>query len=169
MALYEHVFICRQDISQQQVEELTEQFTAILGDNGGRVAKTEYWGLRNLAYRVKKNRKGHYSLLNINAPHTAVAEMERQMGLNDDVLRFLTLRVDEHDMEDSPPLQNKGRDRDDRRDRRHTAGEAAQLEDEADEVIDDMDAPPIEDVPEDMSEKLLEDTSENTNEGETEE
>lgn len=166
MALYEHVFICRQDISQQQVEGLTEQFTAILGDNGGHVAKTEYWGLRNLAYRVKKNRKGHYSLLNIDAPHAAVAEMERQMGLNDDVLRFLTLRVDEHNMEDSPPLKNKGRDRDDRRDQRHAADGAAQLEDEA---IDDMDVPSIEDMPEDMSEDLPEDMPENTDQGEIEE
>lgn len=115
MALYEHVFICRQDISQQQVEALTEQLTAVLGENGGSIAKSEYWGLRSLAYRVKKNRKGHYSLLNIDAPHEAVAEMERQMGLNDDILRFMTIRVEEHDTEDSAPLQNKGRDRDDRR------------------------------------------------------
>lgn len=115
MSLYEHIFICRQDVSQQQVEALTEQLTTILDENGGKVAKSEYWGLRSLAYRVKKNRKGHYSLLNLDGPHAAIAEMERQMSLNDDILRYITIRVDEHDMEDSAPLQNKGRDRDDRR------------------------------------------------------
>ena len=110
MALYEHIFICRQDISQQQVESLTETLTSTLSDQGGSVAKSEYWGLRSLAYRVKKNRKGHYSLLNIDAPHEAITEMERQMGLNDDILRFMTIRVDEHDAEPSAPLQNKNRE-----------------------------------------------------------
>ena len=110
MSLYEHVFICRQDISQQQVEKLTENLTAILSEQGGNVEKTEYWGLRSLAYRVKKNRKGHYSLLNITADHSAISEMERQMSLNDDILRFMTIRVDEHDTEPSAPLSSKNKD-----------------------------------------------------------
>ena len=110
MSLYEHVFICRQDISQQQVESLTENLTAILSEQGGSVEKTEYWGLRSLAYRVKKNRKGHYSLLNITADHSAISEMERQMSLNDDILRFMTIRVDEHDSEPSAPLRSKNKD-----------------------------------------------------------
>ena len=110
MSLYEHVFICRQDISQQQVESLTENLTAILSEQGGSVEKTEYWGLRSLAYRVKKNRKGHYSLLNITADHSAISEMERQMSLNDDILRFMTIRVDKHDTEPSAPLSSKNKD-----------------------------------------------------------
>ena len=95
MSLYEHVFICRQDISQQQVETLTENLTAILTEQGGSIEKTEYWGLRSLAYRVKKNRKGHYSLLNITADHTAISEMERQMSLNDDILRSTLVEGEE--------------------------------------------------------------------------
>jgi small subunit ribosomal protein S6 len=108
MALYEHVFIARQDVSQQQVEALTEQLSNIIKENGGSVAKTEYWGLRNLSFKVKKNRKGHYALMNIDAPHAAVAEMERQMGINEDVLRFLTIRVEEHEAGQSAMLQNRG-------------------------------------------------------------
>ncbi|MEO0961268.1 MAG: 30S ribosomal protein S6, partial [Pseudomonadota bacterium] len=97
MALYEHVFIARQDVSAQQVETLTEEFKTVLESNGGSVAKNEYWGIKTLAYKIRKNRKGHYTLLNIDAPHAAVAEMERQMRLHDDILRFITLRVDEHE------------------------------------------------------------------------
>lgn len=108
MALYEHIFIARQDVTQQQVEALVEQFSNILKENGGSVAKTEYWGLRNLAYKVKKNRKGHYALLNIDAPAAAVAEMERQQGINEDVLRFMTTRVEEHEAGPSAMLQNRG-------------------------------------------------------------
>ena len=114
MALYEHIFIARQDVSQQQVEALVEQLTAILKENGGSVAKNEYWGLRNLAFKVKKNRKGHYALMNIDAPHAAVAEMERQMSLNEDVLRFLTIRVEEHEEGQSAMLQNRGGGREER-------------------------------------------------------
>lgn len=116
MSLYEHVFICRQDISQQQVETLTENLKAILAEQGGSIEKTEYWGLRSLAYRVKKNRKGHYSLLNITADHSAISEMERQMSLNDDILRFMTIRVEEHDVEPSAPLSSKNKDERKRRD-----------------------------------------------------
>ena len=108
MALYEHVFIARQDVSQQQVEALTEQFSTVIKENGGQIGKTEYWGLRNLAFKVKKNRKGHYQLINIDAPHAAVAEMERQMGISDDILRFITVRVEEHETEPSAMLQNRG-------------------------------------------------------------
>lgn len=95
MALYEHIFIARQDVSNQQVETLVEELTKILTDNGGSVLKTEFWGLRNLAYRIKKNRKGHYVLFHIDAPHAAVAEMERNERLNEDVIRVLTIRKDE--------------------------------------------------------------------------
>lgn len=114
MALYEHVFIARQDVSQQQVEALTEQYSTVIKENGGSVGKTEYWGLRNLAFKVKKNRKGHYTLMNIDAPHAAVAEMERQMGISDDVIRFLTIRVEEHETDPSAMMQNRG-DRGERR------------------------------------------------------
>tara|TARA_R110000824_G_scaffold155226_7_gene327879 strand:+ start:38742 stop:39212 length:471 start_codon:yes stop_codon:yes gene_type:complete len=114
MALYEHILIARQDVSQQQVETLVEQLTTILKENGGSVTKNEYWGLRNLAYKVKKNRKGHYALMNIDAPHAAVAEMERQMSLNEDVLRFMTIRVEEHEEGQSAVLSNRGGGREER-------------------------------------------------------
>ncbi len=110
MALYEHVFIARQDVSAQQVEALTEEFKTVLESNGGSVAKNEYWGIKTLAYKIKKNRKGHYTLLNIDAPHAAVAEMERQMRLHDDILRFMTLRVEEHEEGPSAMMQSRGRD-----------------------------------------------------------
>ncbi len=110
MALYEHIFIARQDISEQHVETLTQTISALIKENGGTVAKQEYWGLRTMAYRVKKNRKGHYVLLNIIATHAAIAEMERQMGLNEDIIRFMTLRVDVHEDGDSAPLRAKQRD-----------------------------------------------------------
>jgi len=95
MPLYEHTFIARQDISPQQVEDLAREFSSIIENNGGKIARAEYWGLRNLAYRVKNNRKGHYVLLNIDAPSDAVKEMERNIRLNDDVIRNMTVRVEE--------------------------------------------------------------------------
>ncbi|WP_434052337.1 MAG: 30S ribosomal protein S6 [Roseibium sp.] len=113
MPLYEHVFLARQDVSAQQVETLVEQFKGLIEGAGGSVGKIETWGLRSLAYRIKKNRKAHYTLMNITAPHAAVAEMERQMGLSEDVLRFMTFKVDELDEEPSAMMQK--RDRDDRR------------------------------------------------------
>ena len=125
MSLYELVFICRQDISQQQVESLTVNLTTILTEQGGSVEKTEYWGLRSLAYRVRKNRKGHYSLLNITADHTAISEMERQMSLNDDILRFMTIRVEEHDEEPSAPLSSKNKDERKRRDYNDNEGSSS--------------------------------------------
>lgn len=110
MALYEHVFIARQDISAQQVEGLTDMIQAVLEENGGKITKTEYWGLKSLAYRVKKNRKGHYSLLNIDASHEAVSELERRISLNDDIIRHMTIRVDEHEADESIQMRNKNRD-----------------------------------------------------------
>ena len=98
MSLYEHVFLARQDISAQQVEALLQSFRTILEERGGTVAKTEYWGVKSLAYRIKKNRKAHYTLMNLDAPHEAVAELERKMRLSTDVIRFLTVRVDEHEL-----------------------------------------------------------------------
>ncbi len=113
MPLYEHVLLGRQDISPQQFESLVETYQSIIKDNGGSVEKTEMWGLKNLAYKIKKNRKAHFALMNIDSPHDAVAEMERQMGLSTDVIRFLTLRVDE--LDEGPSAMMKRGDRDDRR------------------------------------------------------
>ncbi|MDB5593205.1 MAG: ribosomal protein [Hyphomicrobiales bacterium] len=118
MALYEHIYMARQDVTAQQVEALTEQFKGVIEANGGKIAKVEYWGVKSLAYRIKKNRKAHFSLLNIDAPPAAVAEMERQMSINEDVLRVLTIRVEAH--EDGPSAMMRKRedgDRDDRGDR----------------------------------------------------
>ncbi len=111
MALYEHVVISRQDISPQQAEALNDTIKAIIEEGGGVVAKIEYWGLRNLTYRIKKNRKGHYSLLALDAPPAAVKEMERQLSINEDVLRYMTVRVEELDLELSPILARRDRDR----------------------------------------------------------
>jgi small subunit ribosomal protein S6 len=117
MAYYEHVLIARQDISPQQVDALVEDITRTITEQGGTVGKSEYWGLRNLAYRVRKNRKGHYCLLNIDAPAAAVHELERRQRINEDVLRFITIRVDALDEEPSPVLARRERD-DKRRARR---------------------------------------------------
>ena len=113
MPLYEHIYLARQDVSPQQVEEMTNNFTEVLTQGGGKVTKNEYWGLKSLSYRIKKNRKAHYSLLNIDAPAPAVAEMERQMRINEDVIRFMTVRVDE--LEEGPSAMLQKRDRDDER------------------------------------------------------
>ena len=94
MALYENVFIARQDVPTTQVEALTKQFTDLVTAQGGSVSKNEYWGLRSLTFRIKKNRKGHYTLLNIDAPPAAVKELERTMSINEDIIRYLTVRVD---------------------------------------------------------------------------
>lgn len=110
MALYEHIFIARQDISSQQVDGLVDLITAVIEENKGKISKTEYWGLKSLAYRVKKNRKGHYTLMNIEAEHEVIAEMERRISLNDDIIRHMTLRVDEHEEGDSVQMRNKNRD-----------------------------------------------------------
>jgi len=134
MPLYENVFIARQDISGAQVDALADQFTQLIAEQGGEVKKRENWGLRNLAYRMKKNRKGHYVLFNIDAPAPAIAELERTMRINEDVLRYLTIRVDALDEAPSPIMLNRGsredrprrsdRDRyDDRGDRRDERAE----------------------------------------------
>jgi len=115
MPYYEHTVLARQDISPQQAEALNDTLKALIEEGHGSVAKIEYWGLRNLTYRVKKNRKAHYSLLAIDAPAAAVKEMERQLSINEDVIRFLTVRVEELDLELSPVLSR--RDRPERSDR----------------------------------------------------
>lgn len=115
MALYEHVFLARQDISGQQAEALAEQFKGIIEANGGKVGKVESWGLRNTAYRINKNRKAHYVLMNIDAESAAVSEMERQMRLHDDVLRYMTIRVEAH--EEGPSAIMRKSDRDERGER----------------------------------------------------
>ncbi len=118
MPFYECVFIARSDATPQQVEALAEQLAEVIAQGGGRVSKREYWGLRPLAYRIKKNRKGHYMLLNIDAPWPAVAEMERQLRLNEDVLRFLTVRVEAPEQGPSAAIARPSReDRTDRLDR----------------------------------------------------
>ena len=114
MPLYESTFIARPDISSQQVDGLAEQFREILTEAGGEIAKTEYWGLRSLAYRIKKNRKGHYYFMNIDAPAEAIDAMERNMRINEDVIRYLTVRVEEHDPNPAPLTQSRGRGRDGR-------------------------------------------------------
>ncbi|MDF1872984.1 30S ribosomal protein S6 [Vannielia sp.] len=114
MPLYEHVFISRQDLSGAQAEGLIEHFGSILGDNGGKLVDHEYWGVKTMAYKINKNRKGHYAYLRTDAPATAVQEMERLMRLHDDVMRVLTIKVNEHS--EGPSVQMQKRDeRDDRR------------------------------------------------------
>lgn len=111
MPLYEHVFLARQDLAQAQVDALAENATKIITDNGGTVAKTETWGLRSLAYRIAKNRKAHYVMLDIDAPAAALAELERQTGINEDVIRFMTIRVDAHEKGPSAMMRRSERDR----------------------------------------------------------
>lgn len=116
MPYYEHVFLARQDVTPQQVAALTTTFKEVIEANGGTVGKTEYWGVKSLAYRIKKNRKAHFSFFNLDAPPAAVAEMERQMRISPDVIRFLTVRVDE--LDDKPSvMMRKQDDRDRDRDR----------------------------------------------------
>ena len=108
MPLYESVFIARQDIATPQVDSLADNFQQVIEGQGGNIAKREYWGLRTLSYKIKKNRKGHYVLMNIEAPAEAMHEVERQMRIHDDVLRYMTIRVDEHEEGPSAVLRNKG-------------------------------------------------------------
>ena len=115
MPLYEHIFLARQDVTSQQVEGFVEQFRGVIEQNGGRIDKTEMWGVKSLAYRIKKNRKAHFTMFNLDAPAAAVAEMERQMRINEDILRFMTVRVEALDAEPSVMMQK--RERDDRKDR----------------------------------------------------
>jgi len=110
MSLYESTFVTRQDVSRADVNKLIDAFTDIISQGKGKVIKNEYWGLRNLAYRIKKNRKGHYVMLAIDAPHAAIKELERNMGLHEDVIRHLTVHVDSIDEGPSPMMQKAGRD-----------------------------------------------------------
>ncbi len=113
MPLYEHVYLARQDVSQQQVDALTNEFKQLIEEGGGAIGKTEYWGVKSLTYKIKKNRKAHFTLMNIDAPPAAVSEMERRMQLSTDIIRFMTIRVDQHDTE--PSVQMRKNERDDRR------------------------------------------------------
>jgi len=110
MALYEHVFLARQDLSQPQVDAMVENYKGIITAHGGSVGRVENWGLKSLTYRIKKNRKAYYTLIDITAPAAAVKEMERQMGLSEDVLRFLTIKVEKHEEGLSAMLQKRERD-----------------------------------------------------------
>jgi small subunit ribosomal protein S6 len=112
MPLYEHVLMARQDLSTQQVDDLTNQLSGVIGQLGGKVTKNEYWGLKSLTYRIKKNRKAHMTLLNVDAPAAALSEIERQERLNEDVLRYLTIRVDELEEGPSAMMRKADRDRD---------------------------------------------------------
>ncbi|WP_294121771.1 30S ribosomal protein S6 [Sphingomonas sp.] len=111
MPLYEHVFLARQDLAQAQVDALAENATKIIADNGGKVVKTESWGLRGLAYRIAKNRKAHYVMLDVDAPAPAMAELERQTGINEDVIRYMTIRVDAHEKGPSAMMRKQDRER----------------------------------------------------------
>jgi len=111
MPLYEHVFLARQDLAQAQVDALAENATKIIADNGGKVVKTENWGLRGLAYRIAKNRKAHYVMLDVDAPAPAMAELERQTGINEDVIRFMTIRVEDHEKGPSAMMRKQDRER----------------------------------------------------------
>jgi small subunit ribosomal protein S6 len=112
MPLYEHVYLARQDVTAQQVEEMTAQFKGVIEQMGGSVKKTEYWGVKSLSYRLRKNRKAHFTLMNVEAPPAALVEIERQERINEDVLRYLTIRVDEHEEGPSAMMRKVDRDRD---------------------------------------------------------
>jgi small subunit ribosomal protein S6 len=112
MPLYEHVYLARQDLSQQQVEELTAQYKGVVEQMGGKVAKVEYWGVKSLTYRIRKNRKAHFTLMNVEALPAALVEVERQEHINEDVLRAMTVRVDEHEAGPSAMMRKADRDRD---------------------------------------------------------
>ena len=148
MPLYEHVYLARQDASTQQVEELTALLKGVVEGLGGTVAKTEYWGVKSLSYRLRKNRKAHFTLINLNAPPAAISEIERLERLNEDVLRYLTIRVDEHEEGPSAMMRRAERDRD-RDDRRGDRGDRFDRGDRGDrprdrrprDLPDDADAP----------------------------
>jgi len=131
MPFYENVFIARQDISATQVEALADTLAAVVVEQGGQVTKREYWGLRNLTYRMKKNRKGHYMLFNLDAPPVAVSELERTMRINEDVIRYLTVRVEALEEGPSAVMQNRGRGEERERERGGRRGYGDRDRDEA--------------------------------------
>jgi small subunit ribosomal protein S6 len=131
MPFYENVFIARQDISSAQVEALADTFATLVTEQGGQVTKREYWGLRNLSYRMRKNRKGHYMLFNLDAPPAAVNELERNMRINEDVLRYMTVRVEELEEGPSAVMQNRGRGEERDRERGRRDGYRDPMRDEA--------------------------------------
>lgn len=130
MPYYEHVFLARQDLSQAQVDALAENATKIVEEHEGKVVKTESWGLKSLAYKIQKNRKAHYVMLNIDGPGSVIAELERQTRINEDVLRFLTIRVEEH--EDGPSAMMRKNDRDRERSDRGDRGDRGERGDRGD-------------------------------------
>ncbi len=130
MPLYEHVFLARQDVSPQQVEELTAQYKGVVESLGGKVTKQEYWGIKSLSFRIRKNRKAHFTLFNIDGPPAAIREIERQQGINEDVLRYLTVRVEE--LEEGPSAMMRKADRDRERDERDGGGREFRRDDRGD-------------------------------------
>ena len=134
MPLYEHVYLARQDVTAQQVDELTAQYKGVIEQMDGKVTKTEYWGVKSLSYRIRKNRKAHLTLLNIDAPPAALAEVERQMRLSEDILRYLTVRVEAHEEGPSAMMRksDRDRDRDDRRGERRREREPRPPRDDSD-------------------------------------
>ena len=138
MALYEHVFLARQDLAQAQVDTLAEAATKIVEDNKGKVIKTETWGLRSLAYKIAKNRKAHYVMLEIDAPAGVVAELERQTSINEDVIRYMTVKVEEH--EAGPSVMMRKTERSDRDGRRGERGDRPPRGDREDRPRRDRDA-----------------------------
>ena len=146
MPLYEHVFLARQDVSAQQVEELAKQFTGVIEQLGGKVTKNEYWGVKSLQFRIRKNRKAHFTLLNVDAPPAALTEVERQERINEDVLRYLTVRVEE--LEEGPSAMMRKVDRDRERDERRGDDRGDRRDDRRDRPPrrgrDDGDGPAVE-------------------------
>ncbi len=134
MPLYEHVYLARQDLSPQQVEELTTQFKGVIEQNGGKIAKEEYWGVKSLSYRIRKNRKAHMTLFNLDAPPAAINEVERQERLNEDVLRYLTVRVEGHEEGPSAMMRKADRDREERGERGDRGDRPRRRDDEGGEA-----------------------------------
>lgn len=139
MALYEHVFLARQDLAQAQVDALAENATKIIEELGGKVVKTETWGLRGLAYRIAKNRKAHYVMLEVDGPSAAIVELERQIAINEDIIRYMTVRVDEHEAGPSAMMRRNERDRGGRGERGER-GERGPRRERDDRPRDDRDA-----------------------------
>lgn len=136
MPLYEHVYLARQDLTTQQVDDLTAQFKGVIEQMGGKVATSEYWGVKSLSYRLRKNRKAHFTLMNVDAPPAALAEIERQERLSEDVLRYLTVRVEEHETGPSAMMRkaDRERDREERRGERRREREGRGPRDESDDA-----------------------------------